>query len=121
MAAKKRSISAFQGRGLESLQACLPCAILSAQSNKSPMWARICAGVRVLSPMWKLEKWFGASRSALPPREATVATEWRRNWRAESDVEVMRQFPSSEKVRQKSLNAETQSAQRKKVESDSKI
>src|SRR6202165_45232 len=36
-----------------------------AQSKRSPKCARICAGVRVLSPMWKLEKCSGAPRRAL--------------------------------------------------------
>ena len=38
------------------------------QSKRSPKCARICAGVRVLSPMWKLAKCSGAPRRALQPR-----------------------------------------------------
>src|SRR5690348_5729451 len=109
MAAKKRSTSALQGSDVESFQACLPLAMESAQSNRSPMCARICAGVRVLSPMWKVAKPSGAPRKAFPPRYATVARVWRRTWRAGSGDaaagdEAIGLFPSVPRFGNKSFN-----------------
>src|SRR5260370_2101545 len=116
-AAKKRSISAPHGRGVESCQAGWPWAMESAQSNKSPMCARICGGMRVLVAMWKLAKGPGEPRRALATRYATVASEWRRSSRAGSDVEAMGDSLLLQRVMKKSLSAERRSAQRKERKS----
>ena len=71
------------GRGAMAMIAG-PCAIESAQSNKSPMCASIFAGARVVSPLRNAPNDSGAPRSAFPARYATVATVCRKNSRTGS-------------------------------------
>ena len=84
IAAKNRSTSASHGSGVASCQTALPSHIVSAQSRRSPMCARIWTGVRDVGPAWKSPKPSGAPRTALAARYASVATVWRRRERSEA-------------------------------------
>ena len=64
----KRKICWSHGSASVSDHFCFPSAIESAQSIRSPMWARISAGVRIVGPAWNPANSAGAPRSALPAR-----------------------------------------------------
>src|SRR6202040_2249673 len=72
-AAKNRSTSLAQGSGCESFHTPSPLAIESAQSNRSPICASNCSGVRAFSGGWNLANDSGTSRSTFPARYAIVA------------------------------------------------
>src|SRR5262245_11475478 len=81
---KNRDTSSSHAKGVELFHFCAPCAIDRAQSYRSPMCARICAGVFGGSPDANVAKLAGAPRTALPPRYATVASVCRSNARLSS-------------------------------------
>jgi DMSO/TMAO reductase YedYZ molybdopterin-dependent catalytic subunit len=66
--AKKRVFSSSHGSGVELFQRCPSRASANTQSSRSPMWARISSGVRVVSAARQSANSGGAPRRVFPAR-----------------------------------------------------